>query len=297
MPAFQTRYRTENIDGREIFYREAGDPDRPTLVLLHGFPASSFMFRELIVDLADEYHLVAPDHLGFGQSAAPPVTEVDYSFQRLTEITLGLLDRLGLDRFALYVQDYGAPIGLRVASRFPHRVSGIIVQNGNAYLEGLTAFWDNLLAYAKDGTSHAAQVRASLEPSGPHWVYTHGVPANHVDRLSPDAWTLDATALGRPGNHEVQLALFRDYPTNIDEYPVFQEYLRAHQPPALVVWGEHDEIFGPDGARAYARDLPQAEIHLLDAGHYALESQGERIAALVRNFLGRLPAATAPAAR
>lgn len=288
MSAFATRYRTETVEGREIFYREAGDPAKPTLVLLHGFPASSFMFRDLMAALADAYHLVAPDHLGFGRSAAPPVEEFEYTFDKLSWITLGLLDRLGLDRFALYVQDYGAPIGLRVASRNPERVTALITQNGNAYVEGFTPFWDGLFAYAADGVTNASAVRESLAPAGQRWVYTHGVPADRLDRLSPDTWTLDQAGLDRPGNQEIQLALFRDYPSNLGEYPRFQRYFRTHRPPTLVAWGEHDEIFGPDGARAFARDLPDAEIHLLDAGHYALETSGEEIATLVRAFLGRV---------
>jgi pimeloyl-ACP methyl ester carboxylesterase len=288
MPAFSTRYRTAAVHGHEIFYREAGDPARPSVVLLHGFPASSFMFRELIDDLSDEYHLIAPDHLGFGHSDAPPVDRFDYTFDRLAEITRGLLDALGLDRFALYVQDYGAPIGLRVAADQPGRVSALISQNGNAYVEGFTPFWDGLFAYARDGVTNAAEVRASLEPAGQRWVYSHGVPADRIDRLSPDTWTVDQAGLDRPGNKEIQLALFRDYPRNIDHYPTFQEYFRTHQPPTLVVWGEHDEIFGPDGARAYGRDLPDAEIQLLDAGHYALETSGPEIAAAVRAFLRRI---------
>ena len=288
MPAFATRYRTETIEGHELFYREAGDPDRPTLVLLHGFPASSFMFRELIADLADAYHLVAPDHMGFGQSAMPPADEFDYTFQRLAELTLGLLDRLGIDRFALYVQDYGAPIGLRIASENPARVSALVTQNGNAYTEGFTPFWDGLFAFGADGVTNAREVRESLEPAGQRWVYSHGVPADRLALLSPDTWTIDQARLDRPGNVDVQLALFRDYRSNIDVYPKFQEYFRTHRPPTLVAWGEHDEIFGPDGARAFARDLPDAEIHLLDAGHYALETSGEEIAGLVRDFLGRV---------
>lgn len=288
MPRSTTRYRTETIEGREVFYREAGDPSRPTLVLLHGFPASSFMFRELMAALADTYHLVAPDHLGFGRSATPAVEEFEYTFDRLAEITLGLLDRLQLDRFALYVQDYGAPIGLRIASQHPERVTALITQNGNAYVEGFTPFWDGLLAYAEDGITNEREVRASLEPAGTQWVYSHGVPADRLDRLSPDTWTLDQAGLDRPGNREIQLALFRDYRFNIEHYPAFQKYFRTHVPPTLVVWGEHDEIFGPDGARAFRRDLPDAEIHLLDAGHYALETSGHEIATLVRDFLGRV---------
>jgi pimeloyl-ACP methyl ester carboxylesterase len=287
VPAFVTRYRTSKVHDHEIFYREAGDPSRPTLVLLHGFPSSSFMVRELITELADEYHVVAPDHLGFGQSSMPTVDSFTYTFDALTDVTLGLLDQLGLDRFALYVQDYGAPIGLRIASRNPERITALITQNGNAYVEGFTPFWDGLLAFARDGVTNAAEVGASLE-SGQQWVYSHGVPAAHVDRVSPDTWTIDQALLDRAGNKEIQLALFRDYRFNIDEYPGFQQYFRQHQPPTLVVWGEHDEIFGPDGARAFARDLPEAEIHLLDAGHYALETSGHDIATLVRDFLGRL---------
>jgi pimeloyl-ACP methyl ester carboxylesterase len=287
MPAFATRYRTETIQGREIFYREAGDRSNPTLVLLHGFPASSFMYRELMTELSDAYHLIAPDHLGFGQSATPPVTEFEYTFDALTNVTQQLLDRLGLDRFGLYVQDYGAPIGFRVASRNPTRVTALISQNGNAYVEGFTPFWEPLWAYAADGVTNAAAVRASLEAAGQRWVYRHGVPADRFDRLSPDSWTLDQAGLDRAGNKEIQLALFRDYRSNIDWYPRFQKYFRAHQPPTLVVWGEHDEIFGPAGARAFARDLPDAQIHLLNAGHYALESSGQEIAALVRAFLAR----------
>ena len=184
--------------------------------------------------------------------------------------------QLGLDRFALYLQDYGAPIGLRIASRHPHRVTALISQNGNAYVDGFTPFWDGLFAYADDGVTNAEAARASMDPEGTRWVYTHGVPPERRERLSPDAWIVDQAALDRPGNRELQLALFRDYPSNIDEYPVFQEYFRTHRPPALIAWGEHDEIFGADGARAFARDLPEAEIHLLDAGHYALESQRRR---------------------
>jgi pimeloyl-ACP methyl ester carboxylesterase len=288
MPPFATRYRTETIQGHELFFREAGDPSQPTVVLLHGFPASSFMFRDLIAALADRYHVVAPDHLGFGRSASPTIDEFEYTFDGLSEITLALLDRLGVGRFALYMQDYGAPIGLRIGSRHPDRVSVLISQNGNAYVEGFTPFWDGLFAYAADGVTNEGAVRESLEPAGTQWVYAHGVPADHIERLSPDTWTLDQLALDRPGNREVQLALFRDYRFNLDEYPRFQEYFRAHQPPTLVVWGEHDEIFGPAGARAFKRDLPDAEIHLLDAGHFALETSGDEIAELVGAFLDRV---------
>jgi pimeloyl-ACP methyl ester carboxylesterase len=283
-----TRHHTVQIQGLDVFYREAGDPANPTLVLLHGFPTSSAMFRNLLRDLADEYHLIAPDHIGFGRSAMPPVEEFDYGFEKLTEITLGLLDELGLDRFALYIQDYGAPIGLRIAGRHPERVTAIISQSGNAYMEGFTPFWDILFAHAKDRAANEPAVRELLEPDATRWQYTHGVPADRLDRLSPDTWTLDQAYLDRPGNKEIQLQLFWDYQFNLDGYPAFQEYFRTHRPPVLVTWGGNDEIFGPDGARAYARDLPDAEIHILDAGHFALETHGPEIAAHIRDFLGRV---------
>ena len=288
MPPFTTRYRSLDVQGHRLFYREAGDPEAPTLVLLHGFPASSFMFRELLADLSDEYHLVAPDHLGFGHSDAPPVDDFAYTFDALAGLTHDLLTKLGIDRFALYVQDYGAPIGFRIASEHPEQITAIVSQNGNAYLDGLTDFWEPLLAFARDGVTNAAAVRQSLELDGQRWVYAHGVPAGRTDRLSPDTWTLDQAGLDRPGNKDVQLALFRDYRFNLDRYPAFQAYLRDSSPPLLAVWGEHDEIFGPAGARAFARDVPDAEIHLLDAGHFALETHGAEIALLVRAFLARV---------
>ncbi|MFF8600606.1 alpha/beta fold hydrolase [Streptomyces sp. NPDC015232] len=287
MSAFALRARTETVDGLEVFYREAGDPDRPTLVLLHGFPSSSHMYRGLMAELADSYHLIAPDHIGFGASAAPSVDAFDYSFEKLTEVTLKLLDRLGVDRFALYIQDYGAPIGLRIASRHPERVTAIVTQSGNAYLEGFTPFWDVLFAHAKDRAAHEDGVRALLTPEATRWQYTHGVPADRLDRIGPETWLLDQAGLDRPGNQEIQLQLFWDYQFNLDGYPAFQEYFRTHRPPLLAAWGRGDEIFGPAGAEAFARDLPDAEIHLLDAGHFALETHGEEIAELVRDFLGR----------
>ncbi|TYB49722.1 alpha/beta fold hydrolase [Actinomadura chibensis] len=281
------RHHTVRINGLDVFYREAGDPAKPTLVLLHGFPTSSAMFRGLLRDLSDDFHLVAPDHIGFGQSAMPSVQEFDYSFEKLTEVTLALLDSLGLDRFALYIQDYGAPIGLRIASRAPERVTAIVSQSGNAYMEGFTPFWDVLFAHAKDRQANEDAVRELLEPGATKWQYTHGVPADRLDLLSPDTWTLDQAYLDRPGNKEIQLQLFWDYQFNLDGYPAFQEYFRAHRPPVLIAWGRNDEIFGAGGARAYARDLPDAEIHLLDAGHFALETHGPEIADLIRDFLPR----------
>ncbi|GHB69948.1 hydrolase [Streptomyces viridiviolaceus] len=287
MSAFATRAHTTTVDGLDVFYREAGDPANPTLVLLHGFPSSSHMYRGLMADLADAYHLIAPDHIGFGFSAAPSVEDFPYSFEKLTEITLGLIDQLGIDRFALYIQDYGAPIGLRIASRRPERITAIVTQSGNAYLEGFTPFWDVLFAHAKDRAANEAAVRELLTAEATRWQYTHGVPADRLDRIGPETWTLDQAGLDRPGNKEIQLQLFWDYQFNLDGYPVFQEYFRTHRPPLLAAWGRGDEIFGPAGAEAFTRDLPDAEIHLLDAGHFALETHGPEIAALVRDFLGR----------
>jgi len=282
------RYGTVDIDGQPIFYREAGDPANPTVVLLHGCPTSSAMFRNLLRDLADSYHLIAPDHLGFGQSGMPSVDEFAYSFDALTELTLGLLDKLDVQQFALYIQDYGAPIGLRIASRHPERVTALITQSGNAYLEGFTPFWEPLFNHAKDRATYEPDVRSLLTAEATRWQYTHGVPAQFLERISPDTWTLDQSYLDRPGNQEIQLQLFHDYQHNLDAYPAFQQYFRRHQPPTLVAWGKHDEIFGADGATAFARDLPDAEIHLLDAGHFALETHGDEIAALIRDFLQRV---------
>lgn len=287
MTSFDTRHRTITINGLEVYYREAGDSHKPALVLLHGFPASSHMFRNLIAALSDEYHLVAPDYIGFGNSAAPPVDEFRYSFDSLTEIVEGLLDKLGLQRFALYIQDYGAPIGLRIARHAPERVTALITQSGNAYMEGFTPFWDILFAHAKDRVAHEGGVRELLQPKSIWWQYTHGVPADRLARIAPETWQLDQAKLDRPGNDAVQLQLFWDYQFNLAGYPDYHEYFRAHQPPTLVTWGRNDEIFGPAGAEAFRRDLPDAEIRLLDAGHFALETHGEEITELIRDFLRR----------
>ncbi|MEU4598664.1 alpha/beta hydrolase [Nocardia sp. NPDC023988] len=284
----KVRHNTVQIQGQSIFYREAGDPSAPTVVLLHGFPTSSAMFRNLIPALAADYHVIAPDHLGFGQSGMPTADEFDYTFDNLTALTLELLDTLGVDRFALYIQDYGAPIGLRIAARNPQRVSALITQSGNAYLEGFTPFWEPLFAHANDRAAHEPEVRKLLEADATKWQYTHGVPADRLSLISPDTWTLDQAYLDRPGNKEIQLDLFADYKNNLDGYPEFQKYFAEHRPPTLIAWGEHDEIFGADGARAYLRDLPDAELHLLDAGHFALETHGPEIATLIGDFLGRV---------
>jgi pimeloyl-ACP methyl ester carboxylesterase len=282
------RHLTATIDGQSVFYREAGPREAPVVVLLHGFPTSSHMFRHLIPALADRYHVIAPDHIGFGYSSAPSLGEFPYTFEALTDITAGLLDHLGIARYALYVQDYGAPIGWRLATRFPEKISAIITQNGNAYTDGFVeAFWDGLFAYASaPGPDTEPLVRGALTLESTRWQYLNGVPDESL--VSPDTWTLDQTLLNRPGNDEIQLRLFRDYPTNVDLYPAVHEYFRTSQVPLLAVWGEGDEIFSPDGARAFQRDLPDAEIHLLESGHFALESHLDVITGYIRGFLGRV---------
>jgi pimeloyl-ACP methyl ester carboxylesterase len=289
-------HRTATVRGLTVAYREAGDPAAPAVVLLHGFPSSSFMFRGLVEDLADRCHVVAPDFVGFGASDAPAVTDFDYTFDSLATVTADLLDQLGVTKYAVYIQDIGSPVGLRIATRTPERVTALIVQNGNAYTDGLTGFWDGLRAYWRDPAAHVDAVRATLDLEHVRWHYTHGVPAERLDLVSPDTWTLDTALLGRPGLDAAFLQLIYDYRTNVDAYPAFQAYLRQHRPPTLIVWGAGDEIFGIDGARAYLRDLPGAELHLLDAGHFALESHRPEITALVRDFLPRALAAQPAAA-
>ena len=280
-----TRHRTVQIDGLDIFYREAGDPANPTLLLLHGFPSSSQMFRNLIPALSDRYHLVAPDYPGFGQSSFPSRDQFDYTFERIYQVILKFVDTIGLDAFSIYIQDYGAPIGLRIAQRNPDRVQAIITQSGNAYTEGFTPFWDRLFAHAQDRAANEASVREYLTHEATEWQWTHGT--RNPESISPDTWELDYRYLDRPGNREVQLELFYDYQFNLDDYPAFHEYFRERKPPVLIVWGKNDEIFGRAGAEAYLRDLPEAELHLLDTGHFALEEDGDVIAEKIREFLGR----------
>ncbi|MFK3981483.1 alpha/beta fold hydrolase [Micromonospora sp. NPDC050397] len=280
-------HRTATVDGFDVFYREAGRPDAPTLVLLHGFPSSSYSFRNLIPALADRYHLVAPDHLGYGYSAMPEMDKFPYTFDALTDVTDKLLDQLKIRKYAVYMHDYGAPIALRLFLRHPERISAIITQSGNAYMEGFVdSFWSPLFAYAKaPGPDTEQAVRTALTPDKIRWQYEHGVP--DVSLISPDPYVHDQSLLDRPGNDEIQLQFFRDYKTNLDVYPAAQDCFRRTQVPLLAVWGGNDQIFGPDGARAFQRDLPDAEIHLLDAGHFALESALDPIAGYIRGFLGR----------
>jgi pimeloyl-ACP methyl ester carboxylesterase len=285
-PASLTKHRFLEVDGLDIFYREAGDPDNSALVLLHGFPTSSQMYRNLIAKLADRYHLVAPDYPSFGHSAFPSAEDFDYSFESFYELILNFIDKFGLIRFSIYIQDYGAPIGLRLAQRNQDRIEAIITQSGNAYLDGFTPFWEPLFAYATDPNPQTeSDVRKYLTHEANKWQWTHGT--RDPENISPDTWTLDDANLDRPGNREIQLKLFRDYKNNLDGYPAFQQYFRDRQPPTLIVWGRNDEIFGPKGAEAYLRDLPNAELHLLDTGHFALEEECDFIAQKICEFLDR----------
>jgi pimeloyl-ACP methyl ester carboxylesterase/uncharacterized protein (DUF1330 family) len=279
-----TTYRTIAVDGLNIFYRQAGSPDAPTLLLLHGFPTSSRMFRNLMPALADRFHLVATDYPGFGYSSMPTVDEFDYSFDRLAEVMEHFIEALGLEHYSLYLMDYGAPIGYRIAVNHPERVDALIVQNGNAYEEGLREFWEPLKAYWQKRTpDNADRLRQFLTLEATQWQYTHGV--RHPEAIDPDNWQLDRALLERPGNEDIQLALFYSYGSNPPLYPQWQEYFRQHQPSTLVVWGKNDSIFPADGAYPYLRDLRDIEFHLLDTGHFALEEEGDAIASYISRFL------------
>ncbi|MGA5192414.1 alpha/beta fold hydrolase [Streptomyces exfoliatus] len=290
MSVLPTRHRTVAVRGHQIAYREAGPADAPVLLLLHGFPTSSHMFRDLIPPLAGQgYRLIAPDHLGFGRSDAPSAAEFDYTFAELAALTAEFTEALGLDRYALYIQDYGAPIGLRLALAHPERVTAIVTQNGNAYTDGLGAeAWAPVLALIENRTPETEEpVRAIRSLDGIRWQYETGVPAEYRELLSPDAWHHDAALMAREGQDGIQLGLIADYGSNFDLYPAFQEYFRTSRVPLLAVWGEGDQVFVPAGAEAFRRDLPDAEIHLLPTGHFALETHAPRIAELIGDFLKR----------
>lgn len=283
----RTRYKFQQVGDVNVFYREAGPADAPVILLLHGFPTASHMFRDLIPLLADRYRLIAPDLPGFGQTKAPPRGEFDYSFDRLADVIEGFTEVLSLDRYALYIFDYGAPVGLRLATRHPERVSAIVSQNGNAYVDGFSDQWGPWEAYWRDA-SHANReaCRPSLSPDTiRNWQYGTGADP---ELLAPDGYELDTAYMARPGAEEIQLDLIRDYRTNVALYPDFQSYFREHRPPLLAAWGRHDPAFIPPGAEAYKRDLPDAEVHLLDAGHFALETHADEIASLIRDFLSRV---------
>jgi pimeloyl-ACP methyl ester carboxylesterase len=273
------------VNGLDIFYREAGSMDSPAIVLLHGFPASSHMFRNLMLALADQFYLVAPDYPGFGNSSMPSMSDFQYSFDNVSGITGKFIQALGLKKYSLYLFDYGAPIGLRIASKHPEKVESLIVQNGNAYDEGLREFWDPLKAYWKDRTpDKEASLRKLLTPEATSWQYTNGV--RKKEAISPDGWNMDTFFLNRPGNDRIQLELFYSYGTNPPLYPKWQAYFREYQPPTLIVWGKNDAIFPAEGAYPYKRDLKDVDFHLLDTGHFALEEDGDVIADHIRRFLG-----------
>jgi pimeloyl-ACP methyl ester carboxylesterase len=282
--AHTVAYRTVTIDGLDIFYREAGPREAPTVLLLHGFPTSSHMFRGLIPHLAGPYHVVAPDLPGFGFSEAPPREHFQYSFANLA-LTIGAFtEAVGLHQFALYIFDYGAPVGLRLALAHPERITAIISQNGNAYEEGLSEGWNPIQLYWKEPTpQHRAALKSFLAPEATKWQYTHGVA--DASRVAPESYTLDAALLARPGNEEIQLDLFLDYASNVALYPTFQAYFRAKHPPVLAVWGRNDPFFLPAGAEAFRRDTPNAEVHLFDTGHFALETHAREIGATIIEFL------------
>jgi pimeloyl-ACP methyl ester carboxylesterase len=272
------------IDGLNIAYREAGNPDNPTVLLLHGFPTSSHMFRDLIPELAGEYHVIAPDYPGFGASDMPDAAEYDYSFANAAQIVTQLIDAKGVEDYAVYLMDYGAPVGFRMFAEHPERVTGFIIQNGNAYEEGLREFWDPIKAYWADpSTENADALRGFLTMDATVWQFTHGV--GDVSKVSPDNFWHVQYLLDRPGNQEVQLEMFLDYGTNVGEYAKWQALFRAHQPPALIVWGKNDHIFPAEGAHPYLNDLDDVEFHLLDTGHFALEEFGALITTEIRDFL------------
>ena len=277
-------HRTVKVDGLDVFYREAGPADRPTLLLLHGFPTSSHMFRHLIPLLADRYHVVAPDYPGFGYSSMPSVNEFEYTFDHLALVVDHFTQAVGLKRYAIYVQDYGAPVGYRLATAHPERITGIVVQNGNAYEEGLGQGIKPLIDYGKVQSAETEKsLRSVLTVETTRFQYTHGV--NDVSRVDPDSWTVDQALLDRPGNAEIQLALFKDYKSNVALYPQWHAYFKSHQPPTLIVWGQNDPFFTVDGARAYGRDNPRVELHVLDTGHFVLEDRLAEATQLIRAFL------------
>ncbi|AGA24498.1 alpha/beta fold hydrolase [Singulisphaera acidiphila] len=280
------RYRTVTVEEHDVFYREAGDRKNPTLLLLHGFPSSSHMFRDLIPLLADRFHLVAPDLPGFGFSDAPDRAQFSYTFDHLAKLIEGFTDAVGLDRYAIYVFDYGAPVGFRLAMARPERVMAIISQNGNAYEEGLSTGWNPIQAYWQEpNAANREALRFLLTPEATKWQYAHGV--SDGTRVAPESYTLDSALLARPGNDEIQLDLFLDYANNVALYPKFHAYFAANQPPFLAVWGQHDPFFLPAGAEAFRRDNPNAEVYFFDTGHFALETHAGEIATAIRSFLDK----------
>jgi pimeloyl-ACP methyl ester carboxylesterase len=279
-------YRKAGVDGLKVFYREAGRADAPTLLLLHGFPTASHMFRDLIPQLAGNFRVIAPDLPGFGQSDMPERTRFTYTFENIAGVIDRFTEVIGLGRFAIYVFDYGAPTGFRLAARHPERITAIISQNGNAYVDGLSDGWTPMRAYWQDPSeANRTALRAFLSPETTFWQYTHGVA--DTSSVSPDGYSLDNFYLARAGADEIQLDLFGDYKSNVALYPEFQSYFRKHKPPVLAVWGKNDPFFLPAGAEAFKRDVPSADVRFFDTGHFALETHCDEIAAAIREFLDR----------
>jgi len=281
-----TLHKTIKVNGLDIFYREAGDVNKPTILLLHGYPTSSYMFRNLITDLSVRYHVLAPDYPGFGRSDQPKMKDFDYTFDNMANIIEGFLEELKVEKYSIYLMDYGAPIGFRIASKYPDRVASLIIQNGNAYDEGLRDFWIPIKKYWNEYTiENGKPLEGFHSLAGLKWQYTHGVQDS--TKISPDNWNLDLQHLTREENDKIQLAMFYSYRTNVPLYPEWQQYFRDHQPPTLIVWGKNDYIFPAEGAHPYKRDLKNLEFHLLDTGHFALEEKGDEIANYILNFLDR----------
>jgi len=277
-------YKTTRINDLDIFYRDAGPQDAPAILLLHGFPTSSNMFRNLIPRLANSFRVIAPDYPGFGQSSMPDHKAYAYTFENYADIVDKLAEQLGISKYSMYVMDYGAPVGYRLALRHPERVQALIVQNGNAYDEGLLEFWDPIKKYWKEATpENRTGLHFLVELKATRWQYENGV--SDLTLLDPTAWAVDQLGLDRPGNRDIQMDLFYDYRTNVPLYPDFQDFFRKNQPPTLIVWGKNDFIFPPAGAAPYSRDLKNVETHLLDTGHFALETHGEEIANRIETFL------------
>jgi pimeloyl-ACP methyl ester carboxylesterase len=277
------RYECADVGGTKIFYREAGVGNGPTILLLHGFPTSSHLFRNLMPLLENHYHVVAPDFPGFGKSDMPPRNQFAYTFENIANVMRDFVEKMRYERFAIYVFDYGSPVGLRLALAKPNAITTIITQNGNAYEEGLSDGWNPIRAYWKDPSdANRTALRTLLTPDTTYWQYTHGVP--DVSLVSPDGMSLDDFYLSRPGNDEVQLDLFLDYANNVAMYPKFHEYFRRYQPPLLAVWGKNDPFFLPPGAEAFKRDIPSAVVQLVDSGHFALETHYAEIAAAIKGF-------------
>ena len=279
-------HKTIEVNGINIFYREAGDVNKPTILLLHGYPTSSHMFRNLITDLSVQYHVLAPDYPGFGRSDQPLMKDFDYTFDNMSNIVEGFLNELKVTKYSIYLMDYGAPIGFRIAAKYPERIESLIIQNGNAYDEGLRDFWIPIKKYWNDYTvENGKPLEGFHSPAGLKWQYTHGVQDSL--KISPDNWNLDLQHLTRAENDKIQLAMFYSYRTNVPLYPEWQQYFRDHQPPTLIVWGKNDYIFPAEGAHPYKRDLKNLEFHLLDTGHFALEEKGDEIANYILEFLNK----------